>query len=104
MRPTLREADVLARFGGDEFALLMENLADSSECAATARRFIAGMRPPFRLAAEARVLGVSIGIALGRGVVDPDAMLAAADAALYRVKHSGRGRYEIVELGVPRAS
>lgn len=104
MRPTLREADVLARLGGDEFALLMENLAGSAECEAAARRFLAGMRPPFRVAGEARMLGVSIGIALGRGDLDADAMLAAADAALYRVKQSGRGRFQLVELNASRAS
>ncbi|WP_176764069.1 sensor domain-containing diguanylate cyclase [Aquimonas voraii] len=99
MRPQLRDADVLARLGGDEFALLMENLTHASECEATARRFLAGMRPPFRVSGEARVLGVSIGIAFGRGALDADARLEAADGALYRVKESGRGRYELVELG-----
>ena len=99
MRPQLRDADVLARMGGDEFALLMENLTHVSECEATARRFLAGMRPPFRVSGEARMLGVSIGGAYGRGALEAEALMAAADDALYRVKESGRGRYEIVELG-----
>lgn len=98
LRPQLREADVLARLGGDEFAMLMENLTSVAECEAAAHRFLSGMRSPFHVSGVERSVGVSIGIAFGQGLLEADALLAAADAALYRVKQSGRGRYEIVQV------
>lgn len=94
----VREADTLARIGGDEFVVVMSDLdgsADDAEHAATsvAGKCIEAIRPALTLKGESRSIGVSIGIALGDGQSSADGLMLAADNAMYRVKQAGRGHY-----------
>ena len=91
----VRQADTLARIGGDEFVLLICDLDDSAEAAAcaVATKCIAAMAAPFPLRGENRVLGVSIGAVLSQGEDMPEALLLAADQAMYQAKDAGRGCY-----------
>jgi diguanylate cyclase (GGDEF)-like protein len=94
-RQELREVDFAARFGGDEFvALLPHQTAGEAMVVAERLRLRLSSRPwPFR-----QPLTVSIGIAAMEGtmhVLEPASLLAAADAALYRSKNSGRNRVEV---------
>jgi len=89
-----RAADVLARPGGDEFAMLLEAVGDASAEAAgsAARRVLAALEAPFAVQEAEFTIGASIGIALApRHGEDPADLLRRADAALYQAKAAGRG-------------
>ncbi len=95
----VRPADTVARRGGDEFTLLLEDLGGEAEAVAVAERVLADLRTPFTVDGQELVVGASVGIALaGGGEGDPAApaaLLHAADLALYRAKAAGRGRHAL---------
>ena len=93
---TLRPSDTAARQGGDEFAVLIEDVSGTTEALAVATRLADALRQPMPLGhAEVRV-AASIGVALG-GVGDEtvDDLLRNADVAMYAAKGSSRGGAEI---------
>ena len=90
----VRETDTVARLAGDEFVIVLESLHDASEAAAVATKIMAAMTEPMRILDAQRVFSASIGIAVRRaGETDGEALLRRADAALYKVKETGRGRF-----------
>ena len=105
LRGCLRDTDTLARFGGDEFALLLEEIGDLAGALRIADRLLATLAPALRVAGRDLVVGTSIGIALSAGVEDtPADLLRFADVALYRAKDAGRGGYEIFYPGMDGAA
>jgi diguanylate cyclase (GGDEF)-like protein/PAS domain S-box-containing protein len=89
-----REIDVVARLGGDEFAIIQSEVSDSSAAGTLAEKLIEIVSASYVIDGNELRIGVSIGIALwDRDAIGPDALLAEADQALYRAKHSGRGQY-----------
>ena len=102
MRGELRDADTVARFGGDEFAVLCEDVVDSEHAATIAERLVGAFEEPFMVSGEERYGSVSIGVVVtdadsGR---DPEELLSDADAAMYQAKDRGRGRYEMFDTGL----
>jgi diguanylate cyclase (GGDEF)-like protein/PAS domain S-box-containing protein len=90
----VREVDTVARFGGDEFAVLVDDVSGVEDATASAERILNDMQTPFRLGDTDVKTGVSIGIALfGRDGENAETLLSKADAAMYRAKANGRGRY-----------
>jgi diguanylate cyclase (GGDEF)-like protein/hemerythrin-like metal-binding protein len=90
----VRNGDTLARLGGDEFAVLLPQVQNSGVAALVAQRLIDAVMPPFDLGSRRVSIGVSIGLAVWpehAGTVD--ALLLAADAAMYRAKRSGKNRF-----------
>lgn len=80
-----------ARFGGDEFCLLIENADDAEQALAVARLARAAICEPVALAADVRVgVDASIGVALNDGAASPADLIERADATLYRCKNRGR--------------
>ena len=104
----LRHEDTLARFGGDEFAALLEDLASEEQAAELARRVIDAVSASYVVDGghEARV-GTSVGIALcvrgERDDTDPALLLRHADMALYQAKAGGRGTWCFFEAGMQTA-
>ncbi|MGH6671237.1 MAG: bifunctional diguanylate cyclase/phosphodiesterase [Xanthobacteraceae bacterium] len=98
LRSVLKEADVLARLGGDEFAILLSAIQSIGEVEAVAQRIIDAFAESFKVDQNVITIGTSIGIAIGPDHGSTaDALLVAADLALYSVKVGSRGTYRIFE-------
>ncbi len=98
LRGLAREDDTLARFGGDEFTLLVEDIGDIEAAAAVADRMIDLVRVPVTLDGGRTVMtSISVGIALATAGASPNDVLHDADVAMYQAKHRGAGRYEIFD-------
>jgi diguanylate cyclase (GGDEF)-like protein len=93
----LREADTAARFGGDEFAILLEEV-EAGTAEQVAKRVLKSFEEPFRLRGRDVYITASIGIAEGRS--EGDHMMRNADLAMYQAKSKGKGRYEVFEPGM----
>jgi diguanylate cyclase (GGDEF)-like protein/PAS domain S-box-containing protein len=86
----LRPEDTLARFGGDEFVVLIEAVDDPAQAVQVAERITEELRSPFNMEGRDLYVTGSIGISLGDARThDPDALLREADTAMYRVKDEG---------------
>jgi diguanylate cyclase (GGDEF)-like protein/PAS domain S-box-containing protein len=92
LRTAVRPVDTVARFGGDEFVVVCEQV-DRSAALALARRVEEAIEQPITLRGVRHCMTAGIGLAVGRG--DPDTLLADADAAAYRAKAAGGGRVEV---------
>ena len=91
----LRPGDAVARFGGDEFIVVLENVAGADDAITVAERLLADLRRPITTGTSEIFLTASIGIAVSTGVDTPDAILHDADAAMYRAKERGRSCIEV---------
>jgi len=90
----LRRVDTVARFGGDEFVLLLWEVEDPSDAADIAQKILELFRSPLVIGDQEVILNASIGIALYPDDGDgPHALLKQSDEALYAVKAAGRNHY-----------
>lgn len=91
----LRQEDVIARWGGDEFTLLLPALPSAADAANVAQRLLAMLKPAFQLDGQELHISSSIGIALfPQDGDDMTSLLQNADAAMYRAKEQGRNNYQ----------
>lgn len=98
LQECLRAGDTAARFGGDEFTVLLEDVVGEQDAAAAAERILAALCAPVSLRGHELVPSASIGIALSNpGHDTPESLLRNADLAMYRAKTSGKGRYELFD-------
>ncbi len=94
----VRQSDTVARFGGDEFAILLDGITNPADAVRVAEKIQRELRAPFSLHQHEAVTSASIGIALScTGYVNPEDALRDADTAMYRAKESGKARYEIFD-------
>lgn len=98
LRRVAREGELLARFGGDEFTLLIEDVPSEAAARAVAERMVAAVATPVSLDDGRQVaLGMSGGVALSRPEDDAAALLRHADMAMYMAKSLGKGRVAIYD-------
>ncbi|WP_369648397.1 MULTISPECIES: EAL domain-containing protein [unclassified Variovorax] len=90
----LRETDIVARFGGDEFVLLLENLSSANDAAGLAEKVLACCAEPFFLAGRELHVSASVGVSIyPDNGGDAEALLKNADTAMYRAKERGRNTF-----------
>ena len=93
LRAELRAGDTAARVGGDEFVVLLDEVATSEAALVIAHRLGEALRAPYEIGADRRIAMASIGVVVGpESFGTADAVVAAADAAMYDAKRRGRGR------------
>ena len=96
----VRASDTVARLGGDEFAVLCEDLEDEREAQEMAERLGACFLRPFALGGEQQFATASVGLVVADSHIEASELLRDADAAMYRAKEAGRGRYEVFDEGM----
>jgi diguanylate cyclase (GGDEF)-like protein/PAS domain S-box-containing protein len=96
----IRPEDTLARYGGDEFTILCEQLPADSDAEEIARRVLVSFDRRFLTSAGEATLTASVGVALvARGRSTPSVVLEAADAAMYEGKRAGKATFRVVHVG-----
>jgi diguanylate cyclase (GGDEF)-like protein/PAS domain S-box-containing protein len=96
----LRECDVVARQGGDEFTVMLDGLSDARDAATVAGKFIDLLSRPFTLAGREYQVSASIGIACyPQDGKDVSLLMRSADTAMYQAKEMGRNRYRFYAAG-----
>jgi diguanylate cyclase (GGDEF)-like protein/PAS domain S-box-containing protein len=95
----LRPGDVLARFGGDEFTILLPGTRSEPDAQLVASRLVEALTAPLTLDDRQLYVSASVGVACAdpSDPTDPEALLRDADAAMYRAKELGKGRLEVFE-------
>ena len=90
----IRQSDTIARIGGDEFVILLENTSNKKDISSTAQSLIDTLEREIIIGDEGITLSCSIGISIyPEQGADIDALLKAADFAMYKAKHSEHGAY-----------
>lgn len=103
LRTVVREEDLVARFGGDEFAILVSNVSDPTDAGALASRIAEVLDEPFSINGHKISVTSSIGIALfSHDIAGPEAMMVQADLALYGAKDEGRNCFRFHSADLDR--
>lgn len=92
---SIRESDTVARMGGDEFTVILNNLQDSGQTTSIAEKIIYAINQPMHLNGNSCKVGASIGIAIYPGHAEnAHDLIRAADSAMYHAKASGKNGYK----------
>ncbi|MEW5889262.1 MAG: EAL domain-containing protein [Pseudomonadota bacterium] len=101
----LRPGDTVARQGGDEFVVVLTDLAKAEDAAFVAQKMLDTLAPPVPLNGQEVLPGASIGIALfPRDGATLQELMMNADKAMYSAKHAGRGQYRFYDTEMNRAA
>ena len=98
LRTVVRPSDTVARFGGDEFTILCDQLASEYDAVSIATRVAEEIGDPLAIDGREVFVTASVGIAYADGAwADPTTLIRNADAAMYRAKERGGARYEVFD-------
>jgi diguanylate cyclase (GGDEF)-like protein/PAS domain S-box-containing protein len=97
LRRVLRPEDTAARFGGDEFTILCEDVSSEDDARTIATRIADELSAPFALDDREVFVTASIGIAMASAGMRPEYVVRDADAAMYRAKELGKARHEVFD-------
>jgi diguanylate cyclase (GGDEF)-like protein/PAS domain S-box-containing protein len=98
LETVVRERDSIARFGGDEFGLVLEQIATVEDAVRPAERIVDAFEPAFEVDGVTTRIRASIGVALCRGgEQEPEQLLRHADIAMYSAKRAGGGRLHVYD-------
>jgi len=96
LKAAMRKSDTVARFGGDEFVLLLPELKGIEDASRVAQKIVESLRKPFRFNTHQLIVTASIGIAVyPDDGSDEAALLKNADIAMYQAKQAGRDRFQV---------
>ncbi|HJW74373.1 MAG TPA: EAL domain-containing protein, partial [Thermoleophilia bacterium] len=105
LQECVRGADTVARIGGDEFAVLIEDLHSTQDALDAGSRVVARLAAPHRVEATEIVVGASVGVAVSScGRNSAEEIMRDADAAMYVAKRNGKGRLEVFEPSMHAAA
>jgi diguanylate cyclase (GGDEF)-like protein/PAS domain S-box-containing protein len=94
MQSTIRHIDTISRLGGDEFIVLLSQIAAAEDAARVAEKLIAAVSEPYRIEEHELLLTASVGISIyPDSGTEANSLLRNADASMYSAKESGRNRY-----------
>jgi len=94
LRAAVRDADTIARVGGDEFVVVLHEVAGLAEVEAAAERIRELLAAPVEIGTVTATLSASVGLTIGPGSSEVERLLRDADVAMYRAKQRGRNRTE----------
>lgn len=101
LRNAIREDDVLARFGGDEFVLMARTDVGTNDAVELGRRIIQELETAFRLGDHVTYVGASVGVShADTANVSADDLVSQADVAMYGAKAAGRGRVSVFDAAM----
>ncbi|MCH8502216.1 MAG: diguanylate cyclase [Aliidiomarina sp.] len=102
LQHSVRESDLVGRYGGDEFVILLTDLTATDQATVVAEKILSRMGQPFRIDSGLAQIGASIGVAMFPDHGDDlESLLSAADEAMYKVKESGKHGIFLAKPAVP---
>ncbi|HAN75360.1 MAG TPA: GGDEF domain-containing response regulator [Planktothrix sp. UBA8402] len=103
LKTHLASTDMLARFGGDEFTILLENIQDIEDANYLAQKIQTSMTWPFKFEEQELFINASIGIVIGNKTYqEPEDILRDVDIAMYQAKAKGKNRYQVFDTEMHR--
>lgn len=104
LKSLVRDNDMVARIGGDEFTVMLQDVIDQADVEPLCARIVDSVRKPFDLEGNRVFVGLSVGVAIApKDGTDRIELLRKADIALYHAKSAGRGRYAFFDTHMDNA-